>query len=126
MIELITTRVDDGFIIFTQFPKLIDNLIIVMQRHGINSIKFSDYKHLQNKDEYKVIILSSDENAAGIDLTEFNNVIIFEPFEDSMYCKEIEKQLIGRVHRINQKKNVNVYRLIMLNTIEETIYSKFI
>jgi SNF2 family DNA or RNA helicase len=125
MIELITTKVDDGFIIFTQFPKLIDNLIIVMQRHGINSIKFSDY-NLQNKSDYKVIILSSDENAAGIDLTEFNNVIIFEPFEDSMYCKEIEKQLIGRVHRINQKKNVNVYRLIMLNTIEETIYSKFI
>lgn len=126
MIELITTKMDDGFIIFTQFPKLINNLIIVMQRYGINSIKFSDYKHLVNKSEYKVIILSSDENAAGIDLTEFNNVIIFEPFEDSMYCKEIEKQLIGRVHRINQKKNVNVYRLIMLNTIEEIIYSKFL
>ena len=74
----------------------------------------------------RVIILSSEENAAGIDLTEFNNVIIYEPFEDSMYCREIEKQLIGRVHRINQTKSVNVYRLIMMNTIEEVIYSKFI
>ena len=97
-----------------------------MQRNGINTIKFSSYKFLKNKDDYKVIILSSEDNAAGIDLTQFNNVIIFEPFEDSLYCKEIEKQLVGRVHRINQLKNVNVYRMIMLNTIEEQIYSKFL
>ena len=125
IINLISSS-NDGFIIFTQFPKLIDNLIIVLQRNNINTIKFSSYKLLDKKDDYRVIILSSDENAAGIDLTEFNNVIIFEPFEDSLYCKEIEKQLVGRVHRINQSKNVNVYRMIMLNTIEEQIYSKFL
>jgi SNF2 family DNA or RNA helicase len=125
MIELITSSTD-GFIIFTQFPKLIDNLLIVLQGHNINAIKFTDYKSLEKKDTYRVIILSSDNNAAGIDLIEFNNVIIFEPFEDSLYCKEIEKQLVGRVHRIRQTKNVNVYRLIMLKTIEEQIYSKFI
>jgi SNF2 family DNA or RNA helicase len=124
MIDLISNT-PDRFIIFTQFSKLIDNLIIVLQRHSINAVKFSVYKNMENKNA-QVIILSSDENAAGINLTEFNNVIIFEPFEDSMYCKEIEKQLIGRVHRINQTKSVNVYRLIMLNTIEEHIYSKFI
>jgi SNF2 family DNA or RNA helicase len=124
VIELINS-IDDRFIIFTQFPKLIDNLIIIMERHGIISMKFSKYKTLEQKD-CKVIILSSEENAAGIDLTEFNNVIIFEPFEDSTYCREIEKQLIGRVHRQGQKKIVNVFRLIMLNTIEEQIYSKFL
>jgi len=124
LVDLIS-NISDRFIIFTQFPKLIDNLIVVLQRHNITAIKFSVYKYLEQKDA-KVIILSSDENAAGINLTEFNNVIIFEPFEDSMYCKEIEKQLIGRVHRVGQEKPVNVYRLIMLNTIEELIYSKFI
>ena len=124
MIELIKST-DDKFIIFTQFPKLIDNLIIVLQRHDIGAMKFSEYKTLSEKIS-KVIILSSEENAAGIDLTEFNNVVIFEPFEDSLYCKEIEKQLIGRVHRHGQTKIVNVYRLIMLNTIEEHIYSKFL
>jgi len=124
IIKLIQST-SDKFIIFTQFPKLIDNLIVVMGRHQINAIKYSTYKTLEEKN-CGVIILSSEENAAGIDLTEFNNVIIFEPFEDSTYCREIEKQLIGRVHRHGQLKNVNVYRLIMLNTIEEVIYSKFI
>ena len=123
-IQLINNS-NDRFLIFTQFPQLIENLLFVFNRNGINAMIFSQYKNNKSSD-IKVIILSSEENAAGIDLTEFNNVIIFEPFEDSMYCKEIEKQLIGRVHRINQTKPVNVYRLIMLKTIEEQIYSKFI
>ena len=122
----IVSSTDDRYIIFSQFPKLIDNLLLILRHNGINSTKFSDYKISENKSEYKVIILSSEDNAAGIDLTEFNNVIIFEPFEDSIYCREIEKQIVGRVHRINQSKNVNVYRMIMLNTIEEQIYSKMI
>ena len=120
----------DRFIIFTQFHKLIDNLIIILQRSGIDVLKYSTYKNLPEKNlpekNTKVIILSSEENAAGIDLTEFNNVIIFEPFEDSTYCKEIYWQLVGRVHRNGQTKPVSVYRLIMLNTIEETIYAKFL
>ena len=126
IIEIINNS-SDRFIIFTQFPKLIDSLIIIFERNNINSVKFSLYENMDitDKNDVKVLILSSEENAAGIELIEFNNVIIFEPFEDSVYCKEIEKQLIGRVHRINQTKAVNVYRLIMLNTIEEEIYSKF-
>lgn len=124
IIELVKST-PEKFIIFSQFPKMIDNLIHILLRHDINVKKFSEYKTLSEKNT-NVIILSSEENAAGIDLTEFNNVIIFEPFEDSMYCNEIEKQLIGRVHRIGQTKMVNVYRLIMLNTIEEHIYSKFL
>jgi SNF2 family DNA or RNA helicase len=79
-----------------------------------------------NEKNAKVILLSSEENAAGIDLTEFNNVIVFEPFEDSTYCKEIYWQLVGRVHRNGQTKPVSVYRLIMMGTIEEIIYAKFL
>ena len=47
-----------------------------------------------------------------------------EPFEDYVYSREIEKQLIGRVHRINQDRPVNVFRLIIQGTIEEVIYSR--
>lgn len=121
----IITQSPDRFIIFTQFHKLIDNLIVILQRCGIDVIKYSEYKNMEEKNA-KVIILSSEENAAGIDLTEFNNVIVFEPFEDSTYCKEIYWQLVGRVHRNGQTKPVSVYRLIMMGTIEEMIYAKFL
>jgi len=75
------------------------------------------------QDSTQIIILSSTQNASGIDLSFINNVIIIEPFANYLYGREIEKQLIGRVHRINQCRDVNVYRLIMRNTIEQQIYN---
>ena len=61
--------------------------------------------------------------SSGLDLTYYSNVIIFEPFVNYIYSREKEKQIIGRIHRINQTKPVNVYRLIIKNTIEEEIYN---
>ena len=44
-----------------------------------------------------------------------------------MYCRGIEDQLIGRIHRIGQTKDeVVVYRLITMKTIDEEIYKKFL
>ena len=68
--------------------------------------------------------MSSDENASGIDeLKSFSNMIIFEPFLDYSYGKQIEKQLVGRIRRIGKVDNiVNVYRYYVSGTIEEKIY----
>jgi SNF2 family DNA or RNA helicase len=52
----------------------------------------------------------------------FDKMIIFEPFEDNVYCNQVEKQLIARIHRIGRSKPVDVYRFITEGTIEETIY----
>lgn len=113
------------FIVFTQFSKMIDNLNTIFTRNNINSMNYSRFKNSLDKDSVQIIILSSEENASGIDLSFISDVIIFEPFEDHYYCKEIEKQLIGRCDRIGQKNKVNVYRYICKETIEEEIYSKF-
>jgi len=116
---------DEKFIIFTQFDKLIKSLYSLMASNEINALTYSDFAIAtpEEKERTQVIILSSMENASGIDLSFIHNVIIMEPFENYIYGKEIEKQLIGRVHRINQINKVNVYRLIIRGTIEEEIYS---
>ena len=75
------------------------------------------------QNECQVLLLSSEKNAEGINLSMFDKLVIFEPFEDHMYCKEIEKQLIGRIHRVGRTKQVDVFRLITKDTIEEEIYS---
>ena len=52
-----------------------------------------------------------------------NNIIIFEPvIGDKLYLKDVEKQIIVRLHRINQTEIVNVYRFIINNTIEDEIF----
>ena len=122
--EIIKTinSIRDKVIVFTQFSKIIDKLKHIFLRHDINAITYSELRTTQDA---KVIILSSVDNASGLDLSYISNVIIVEPFEDYLFGKEIEKQIIGRVHRINQLKVVNVYRMIIKNTIEEEIYTRY-
>jgi SNF2 family DNA or RNA helicase len=116
---------DEKFIIFTQFEKLIKSIILLLNSQNINVMDYASFALAspEVKDNTQVIVLSSNSNASGIDLSFIHNVIIMEPFENYIYGKEIEKQIIGRVHRINQVCKVNVYRLIIRNTIEEAIYS---
>jgi len=124
VLRLIKTT-GERFIIFTQFDKLIKSITHLLKSNDINVMQYSNFADAsqEDKDNTQVIVLSSNSNASGIDLSFIHNVIIMEPFENYFYGKEIEKQIIGRVHRINQVSKVNVYRLIIRNTIEETIYN---
>jgi len=122
--EIIKTvnKIDDKVIVFTQFNKVIDKLKYIFEKYYIKAITYKDYNNYS--DIYKVLILSSIDNASGLDLSNINNIIIVEPFEDYIYGKEIEKQIIGRVHRINQVNKISVYRMIVKDTIEEEIYTR--
>ncbi len=117
IIKLISDS-DTKFIVFSQF-NVLDKFCDLFNKRDIKAIMLSDYIKGQ---DCKVLLLSSEKNAEGIDLSEFDKLIIFEPFEDHMYCKEIEKQLIGRIHRVGRTISVNVLRLITKDTIEEEIY----
>jgi len=115
---------DKEFIIFTQFKKLIQNIKYALDKYSIPNITFGELLESKFTKSAKVIIMSSDENASGIDeLKSFSNMIIFEPFLDYSYGKQIEKQLVGRIRRTGQMNNiVNVYRYYVNGTIEEKIY----
>ena len=112
----------ERFIIFSQFD-ILDKLKGMLNKKNIKTVNFIDFSN-GDKDA-QVLLLSSQSNAEGINLSMFDKLIIFEPFEDHMYCREIEKQLIGRIHRIGRLKSVEVFRLITKETIEEEIYSQF-
>jgi SNF2 family DNA or RNA helicase len=110
------------YIIFTQFDNIIDKLINVLNREGIsaNSFSISNIELFINK-ELQVLILSSKDESCGLDLSFVSDIIIFEPILGN-YVKDIEKQIVGRIYRINQISECNVHRLIINNTIEEKIY----
>jgi SNF2 family DNA or RNA helicase len=109
---------DSKFIVFSQF-NVLDKFCELFNKRSIVSTQLNEYIGGQ---DCQVLLLSSEKNAEGINLSEFDKLIIFEPFEDHVYCKEIEKQLIGRIHRIGRTKEVDVIRLITKDTIEEEIY----
>jgi len=125
ILRLLNAHPEDRFLIFTRFDKFITPLTAFLSINDISAKTFDEFKastpEVQNAT--RVIILSANSNASGTDMTFMNRVIIIEPFESYIYGKEIEKQLIGRLHRINQTREVHAHRLYIKDTIEENIYS---
>lgn len=120
----ICKNTDQQIIVFTQFDKLISKMSHILGIENISNIVYNNdnFNELKN---HQVVILSSTRNAAGLDLSFISNIVIFEPLIGTYsFLRDIEKQIIGRIHRINQKNNVNVMRFIISGTIEEEIYSK--
>lgn len=125
ILRLLNTHPEERFLIFTRFDNFITPLTTFLSINDIAAKTFSEFNAVAQdvRDATRVIILSANSNASGTDMTFMHRVIIIEPFESYIYGKEIEKQLIGRVHRINQTRDVYVHRLYIKNTIEEQIYS---
>ena len=128
LIEIIVPMLNltNKVIIYTQFDNMIEKLVRILNYEGIISMQFEDSSQI---DEFKtnaskrVLILSSAKNASGIDLSFVSNIIMFEPIiGTTLYLTDIEKQIIGRIYRIGQTKDINVYRFIIENTIEEEIF----
>ena len=124
ILRLLNTHPEDRFLIFTRFDSFITPLTSFLSMNDIAARTFDDFKSVvpEAQNATRVIILSANSNASGTDMTFMNRIIIIEPFENYIYGKEIEKQVIGRLHRINQTHIVNVHRLYIKNTIEEQIY----
>jgi len=129
LLEIIqSSNPEEKFIVYTQFDNLIQKIYELLNVENIGSLKLDDpEKIIEFKSNLtnRVLILSSVKNASGIDLSFVSNIVIFEPIiGDTLFLRDIEKQIIGRIYRINQTKDINVYRFIVKNTIEEEIFNK--
>ncbi|KAF2199308.1 helicase SWR1 [Delitschia confertaspora ATCC 74209] len=67
-----------------------------------------------------IFVLSTRAGGLGINLTSADTVI----FYDSDWNPTIDSQAMDRAHRLGQTKQVTVYRLITLGTIEERILKR--
>lgn len=64
-----------------------------------------------------IFLLSTRAGGLGINLTSADTVVIY----DSDWNPQMDLQAMDRAHRIGQTKQVNVYRLITKNSLEERI-----
>ena len=69
-------------------------------------------------DEIKVFLISLKAGGTGLNLTGADMVIHYDPW----WNLSAENQATDRTYRIGQKRNVQVYKLITKNSIEEKIY----
>jgi len=74
-------------------------------------------EEFQTNENIKLFLISLKAGGLGLNLTSADYVFIVDPW----WNPASEMQAIDRAHRIGQKKNVFVYKIIMKETVEEKI-----
>ena len=67
-----------------------------------------------------IFLISTRAGGLGLNLMTANTVVLY----DSDWNPQMDLQAMDRAHRIGQKKQVRVYRLITKNTMEEKLVEK--
>lgn len=120
----------DKCIIFSQWDTLLQKVKSKIDQFGIKSVncigtvyqKRKAISQFTNDNDTKLIFLSSQNSASGLNLICANKIIFIEPvYGSNIYKKDIENQAIGRADRIGQNLPIDIYRFIIKDTIEETI-----
>lgn len=127
-LNMIRNAVESGhkILLFSQFTTMLDHLAQRMEEEKISYYMLtgstSKEKRAQmvenfNKDETQVFCISLKAGGTGLNLTAADIVIHFDPW----WNLAVQNQATDRAHRIGQKNVVNVYKLIVKDTIEENI-----
>jgi SWI/SNF-related matrix-associated actin-dependent regulator of chromatin subfamily A member 5 len=77
----------------------------------------SQIEAFMNTNEHFIFLLSTRAGGLGINLTSADTVVIY----DSDFNPQMDLQAMDRAHRIGQKREVRVIRLITQDTVEEKI-----
>ena len=135
MLRAITALPNTRTIVFSRWNRMLLLLGKALLESGIahTTIKGNPFSvearitKFKTSDDCRVALLSSDICASGLCLTEATHLILYDAFHsDVNTAKQIEQQVLGRVLRLGQTKRVDIYRLVMKNTIEEDLLTRFL
>eukprot|EP00760_Papus_ankaliazontas_P038099 PhM_4_TR8861/c0_g1_i1/m.97565/K20093/ERCC6L, PICH; DNA excision repair protein ERCC-6-like len=68
--------------------------------------------------EYRVCLLTTQVGGLGLTMTAASCVVLLDP----SWNPAVDSQAIDRAHRMGQRRDVTVYRLITCGTVEEKMY----
>lgn len=119
----------DRTLVFSQFTMVMDILENVLQTLQIEFVRLdgrtsvedrqSILDHFHEHTSIPVFLLSTKAGGAGINLACANKVVIF----DSSFNPQEDVQAENRAHRVGQTREVEVFRFVTRDTIEEQIYA---
>ena len=115
-------------LLFSGYTSMFDMIEKEIKNKGISYLKLTGQTKVAdrinlvdkfNEDEnIKVFLISLKAGGTGLNLTGADMVIHYDPW----WNVSSENQATDRTYRIGQKNNVQVYKLITKNSIEEKIY----
>ena len=129
-IELIKNTVESGhkILLFSGYTSMLQKIEKELKSSKISYLKLTGQTKVSERielvdkfnadKEIKVFLISLKAGGTGLNLTGADVVIHYDPW----WNLSAENQATDRTYRIGQKNNVQVYKLITKNSIEEKIY----
>jgi len=124
LLSLIKKNPDEKFVIFSEYSKTIKFLKSILPGKtlvidgSVPSAKRGEIiKTFQEDPDYKYIIVASKAGNSGITLHSANNIVLY----DLWWNPARIHQMIARVYRIGQTRDVNAYMFINEKSIDENI-----
>ncbi len=129
-IEIIQDAVLGGhkILLFSSYSSMFEIIEEQLKNVGIKYFKLTGQTKVEERiklvDEFntneniKVFLISLKAGGTGLNLTGADMVIHYDPW----WNLSAENQATDRTYRIGQRRNVQVYKLITKNSIEERIY----
>lgn len=127
--DCIHEHIENGksILVFTQFLVTLENLSKMFAQSGIahavihgaisSKGRSQVLEQFQNSDKPMVLLMTLKTGGVGLNLTKASVVYHVEPW----WNPAVENQATDRVHRLGQKNDIQVYRLIMKDSVEEKI-----
>ncbi|XP_050217949.1 probable ATP-dependent DNA helicase CHR12 [Mercurialis annua] len=118
-------------LLFSQMTRLMDILEIYLQLHDYKYLRLDGSTKTEERgtllkqfnapdSPYFMFLLSTRAGGLGLNLQTADTVIIF----DSDWNPQMDQQAEDRAHRIGQKKEVKVFVLVSVGSIEEVILER--
>ena len=116
---------DEKAVIFSQFLGMLDLIEYDFKRNNIKYLRFDGslphkkrgeiLRNFKEDSTIPIIMISLKAGGVGLNLVEANHVFLIDPW----WNPAVEEQAVERVHRIGQKRKVEVVRFICRGSIEE-------
>ena len=129
-IELLKDAIMSGhkILLFSSYSSMLEIIEDNLKKEKIKYFKLTGQtqvgdriklvEEFNNNQEIKVFLISLKAGGTGLNLIGADMVIHYDPW----WNLSAENQATDRTYRIGQKKNVQVYKLITKDSIEERIY----
>ena len=122
------TNAGHKILLFSGYTSMFDFIEKELKKRNIRYFKLTGATKVEdriklvdefnNNSDIKVFLISLKAGGTGLNLTGADMVIHYDPW----WNMSAENQATDRAYRIGQKNNVQVYKLITKNSIEEKIY----
>lgn len=129
-VEIIEDAIEAGhkILLFSGYTSMFEIIEKELRKRNINYFKLTGstkvderirlVDEFNSKADVKIFLISLKAGGTGLNLTGADMVIHYDPW----WNQSAENQATDRAYRIGQKNNVQVYKLITSNSIEEKIY----